>query len=287
MGPDKPINSRFMLAPIIDIGVERMGLPSLQEIIWLNRRLRMMPGERLQFTVWADSGVLGSILQRLGSSSARVRWRVLQGFRLNRDGFYDPGPLCLTSETATIARPVMVRSSADISSLIGWIEKGTPREMAESILTLIERLSTQKAGRDPVSAEQVSAAIQAMVNRFKVADTAEKAILLTLCPSVTQLPPAIALDSVAIQDSHKGIIRLILGTRIGKADSPALGADAWNGFPSIQPFADLVRERLESGARTIATLGAREEDSAAPVPPPARGSPQSPAPAPSIPGQGG
>lgn len=280
MGPEKPLNTRFMLAPIIDIGVERMGLPSLQEVVWLNRRLRMMPGERFEATVWADSGVLGSILQRIGGSSARVRWRVLQGFRLNREGFYDPGPLCLTSETATIARPVVLRNGAEMSSLIGWIEKGTPREMAESILALIERLSTQKPGESTITQEDVVAAIQAMVNRYRSADLAEKAILLALCPSAMQLPPATSLDAAAIQDPDDGLVKFILGTRVPVPTSPALAPDAWSTRPSVQTYCDLVRERLETGVKTIATIGGRDPGDA-PAPQPA---PNAPSPAPANPG---
>lgn len=276
MGPEKPLNTRFMLAPIVDVGVERMGLPSLQEVVWLNRRLRMMPGERFEATVWADSGVLGSILQRIGGSSTRVRWRVLQGFRLNADGFYDPGPLCLSSETATIARPVVLRNSAETSSLIGWIEKGTPREMAESILALIERLSAQKSGEATITQEEVVAAIQAMVNRFRTADLPEKAILLALCPSATQLPLAAALDAAAIQDADDGLVKFILGTRVAAPASPALASDAWSTRPSVQSYCDLVRERLETGVKTIATIGGRDR---AEVPGQQPG-PSSPAPAP-------
>ncbi len=266
VGPDKPINSRFLLAPIVDVGVQRLSLAGLQEVVWLNRRLRLMPGERFEATVWADSGVLGGILQRISGEAARLRWRVVQGFKLGDQGFYDTGPLCLSSETDTIQRSVTLRSGADASALAGWIEKGTTREMAESILAFIEQLVASAEAGTPAIKEEVDAVLAAAVARFRAADPAEKLLLLVLCPAGGQLRPFTALDLEAIKESDESILKFVLATRVSTADAPPLAADAWTSRPSLQAFADLLRDRLAEGAKTIATFDTRDAASQAPTP---------------------
>lgn len=275
IGPDQPINSRFLLAPVVDIGVQQLAVPGLQEVVWLNRRLRLMPGERLEATVWANPGILGGILQRLGSSSARVRWRVIQGFRLDQQGVYQSGALCLSTETATLSRPVSSRSIAEFSSLVGWIEKGTTREMAESLLSFMERLGTPTPGQPQITKADVDALVAAVVSRYRSADRAEKAILMAHCPSSLLVPPMAALDMEAARESDEGLLKYFLGMRIPSADSPLLAADAWSSRPAVQSFADLVRARLADGERTFATIGMQDPASPANAASGASSTPQS------------
>ncbi len=257
VGPNHPINSRFLFAPIVDIGVRRLSIPGLQDIAWLNRRLRLQPGERLDATVWADPGILGGLLQRLGGSSARIRWRVVQGFKLNRDGYYDPGPLCLSTETATISRSPSMRSVAELSSLYGWIEKGTSIEMAESILAFIERILTRAPGQPEVTQADIDAFVAAMLKRFARADIPEKSIILVLCPSAVQSPAFAALDAEMAKEEDEGLLKCFLALRAPSETSPLLAPDAWSARPRVQAFADLLRARLADGVRTIAAIGAR------------------------------
>jgi len=269
-GPDQPINSRFLLSPIVDIGVRRLALPGLQEVVWLNRRLRLMPREQFEATVWADPGILGGVLQRLGGTSARIRWRVVQGFKLNRTGFYEPGAMCLSTETPTIARPPSSRSSASFATLNGWIERGTTVEMAESIFAFIERITTPPAGQPEVTPEDLSAFIAAATARYRTANRAEKAILIAFCPTALQAPPFAALDAEITRETDDGLLKCFLGIRVPTADSPLLAPDAWTSRPELQGFADLARARLADGKRTIATLGGREgTESTTPDAPPA------------------
>ncbi|MBX3406224.1 MAG: hypothetical protein KF869_05605 [Phycisphaeraceae bacterium] len=265
VGPEKPINSRFLLAPMVDLGVQRMRVPNLHEIMYLNRRLRILPGERMEATVWADSGLLGGILQRVASEPVRMRWRVVQGFRMNQRGFFDPGPMCLSTEAGPVARPASFRASADIPSFVGWIESGTPRELAEALLALREKLSSREHA-STVSQLDVDLLARSCVNRFASGSRAEKLIILAFTPSGMQTPAFQPLDAAALADGDEHILRFMLTVRVGRADSPVLADDAWPGRPELSDLARLLRERLREGVRTLATIAIRELAEEAPAP---------------------
>jgi hypothetical protein len=265
VGPEKPINSRFLLAPMVDLGVQRMRVPNLHEILYLNRRLRLLPGEHMGATVWADSGLLGGILQRVASAPVRMRWRVVQGFRMNQRGFFDPGPLCLTTEAGPVVRPASFRATADIPSFIGWIESGTPRELAEALLALREKLSSRETA-STVSPADVDLLARSCVNRFSTGSRAEKLIILAFTPSGMQTPAFRPLDAAALADGDEHILRFMLVVRVGRADAPVLADDAWPGRPELSDLARLLRERLREGVRTLATIAIRELAEEAPAP---------------------
>lgn len=270
VGPERPINTRFILAPVVDLGLERMRVPNLHEIVYLNRRLRLLPGERLEAIVWADSGLLGGLLQRVASAPVRMRWRAVQGFRLNNRGFFDPGPLCLTTEAGPVVRPVSLRSQADIASFVGWIENGTPRELAEALLALREKLSDETLAAN-IAPGDIDLIVRSALNRFRSGTRAEKLIILAHTPTGNQVPPFGPLDAAALADPDDQVVRFVVGLRTAPAESPALAADAWTSRPAVGELARIVRERLAGGARTLATIGMRElaEETPAPEAPPA------------------
>lgn len=265
VGPEKPINSRFLLAPMVDLGVQRVRVPNLHEIMYLNRRLRLLPGERMEAVVWADSGLLGGLLQRVASAPVRMRWRIVQGFRMNQRGFFDPGPLCLTTEAGPVVRPVSFRTTADIPSFVGWIESGTPRELAEALLALREKLSTKDLAAT-VSAADIDLLARSCVNRFRASSRAEKLIILSNTPSGSQVPAFAGLDAAALADSDEYVVRFMLAVRVARADAPVLADDAWPGRPEVAELARIVRDRLREGARTLATINLRELAEEAPGP---------------------
>lgn len=265
VGPEKPINTRFILAPVVDLGLQRMRVPNLHEIVYLNRRLRLLPGERFEAVVWADSGLLGGLLQRVASAPVRMRWRAVQGFRLNNRGYFDPGPLCLTTEAGPVVRPVSLRAQADIAAFVGWIESGTPRELAEALLALREKLSDEALAAN-VTPGDVDLIVRSALNRFKAGSRAEKLIILAYTPTGNQVPLFGPLDSAALADPDDQVVRFTLGLRTAPADSPALAADAWGSRPAVGELARIVRERLATGARTLATIGIRELAEEPPAP---------------------
>lgn len=274
VGPEKPINTRFILAPVVDLGLQRMRVPNLHEIVYLNRRLRLLPGEHFEAVVWADSGLLGGLLQRIASAPVRMRWRAVQGFRLNNRGFFDPGPLCLTTEAGPVVRPVSLRAQADIASFVGWIESGTPRELAEALLALREKLSDETLAAN-VTPGDVDLIVRSALNRFRSGSRAEKLIILAYTPTGNQVPLFGPLDSAALADPDDQVVRFTLGLRTARADSPAFAPDAWTSRPAVAELARVVQERLASGARTLATIGMRElaEETPAPEAPPAPAAP--------------
>ncbi|MCA9309966.1 MAG: hypothetical protein KDA21_02105, partial [Phycisphaerales bacterium] len=92
VGVAAPIKSRFLLAPQLKIGgYDYMGLDR-PEILRIDRRLRLSPGEELDLTMWSTRGALGFALETTPDLNASLRWRVVQGFEFNQDGGYDPGP---------------------------------------------------------------------------------------------------------------------------------------------------------------------------------------------------
>src|SRR5690606_23253079 len=80
MGPDQPINTRFMIAPKLEIGPRNAGPYSVPEIVNVDRRLRLNPRETMEVELWPAAGTAGWFLESSATSTCRIRWRALQGF---------------------------------------------------------------------------------------------------------------------------------------------------------------------------------------------------------------
>jgi hypothetical protein len=102
-GPESAISSRIMLTPRVTVlGKETTEL-CLPEVIDISRRLRLEPGEEFALKIWAGRGSVGTLCQLTATRSTGIRWRLLQGYRMDEERQFLPGKLSLSCETDLLA----------------------------------------------------------------------------------------------------------------------------------------------------------------------------------------
>lgn len=255
VGPDRPISSRLMLAPSVEVQATPMGGGDLIEVVSLDRRLRLLPRERFQTVVWGDAGTLGLLQDMSASAPSRVRWRVLQGFRFTPEQIYERGPHSVSTDTTTLTRRPNSRFLADGDALKTSIETGGPRELAEAIISLRAR-QARTIEALPLSIGEIEAMMDAIAVRFAGADKTTKLLILAVLPPPSVQPESARVDQVAQSDNDPDVLTLLLALRTRDPASPVFALPQVQGSPALSELADVVRARLRDGQITLASSAA-------------------------------
>jgi hypothetical protein len=104
VGTDRPINSRLLLSPRYQTAVTELGRLMRPEVVRLDRRLRLKPGESINVTYWGTRATLLQLMEGSITSPGTLRWRAVQGFEMSDEGRYEPGPLCLGADSDILTR---------------------------------------------------------------------------------------------------------------------------------------------------------------------------------------
>jgi tetratricopeptide (TPR) repeat protein len=190
LGAEKPLNSRFLLAPSIEIGAQPMG-NALPTVANLDRRLRLKPNEELVVSVWPDSGFAGWFMELAGGQRTRSRYRVIQGFRNRGDGAMDAGPLSLATETTSVGREAFSRMALPVADLVARVRDASWAELPDVLGVLRYRLYRDARGLDRLGVEIRSEIAAALVDRYAGADPDGRALMLAM------LPPGAFLTALA------------------------------------------------------------------------------------------
>src|SRR5207237_9340156 len=75
LGSGKSINTRLLFVPSIEAG-GRVRSPE-GEVIDVNRRLRLMPGQELECVVWPEAGASGYTAEQASTFPTRLSCRVI------------------------------------------------------------------------------------------------------------------------------------------------------------------------------------------------------------------
>lgn len=251
VGATRPLNSRIMLVPSIEVQGVPMGGGEFIEIASLDRRLRLLPRESFETTVWGDAGNLGLLLDMSSSRISRVRWRVLQGFYFAPGQYYEPGPHSLATGTIVFTRRPNQRFLMDSAGLRTSLETGGPREIGEAILAIRAR-QARTVESAPLTSGEVESMMDVIASRYVSADKAVKTLVLALLPSPVVQPETRRVDAVAQNDADEDVLSLLLALRADEADSALFSLEQISTSERLSSLADDLRSRLRSGVQTIA-----------------------------------
>lgn len=264
LAPDGPIFSRFLLAPNVQVGsASERGVP---EVITADRRLRIMPREDVTFTIWADPGYGGWLIENLSGESVRIRWRLLQDFQMVRD-IMSHGPHALAIEAGQLTRPTLRQLNATAPDLARAIREDTGPAFAHAIASAQVRLRTVglERGMRVTEAEDV---VKALLERYEKEGAIGRAFMLLRTPSTT-VTNTFSKGVKAISDADPGVVMAKIITRCADAGDPWLKALAeGNADSPVATVARLHAQRLATGARCFATMSGVRID--APIEPPAK-----------------
>jgi hypothetical protein len=254
MGPDKPINSRLLFGPTIDVGAGRLPAGELVHVAVIDRRLRLEKGESVDAIVYPDLGMLSFIAELGLPRQTRVRWRVLQGFRLVDQRMYDAGPTCLSFDMPSISRRLPHRADAVFSALQFALQTGGPREIADAILSIKYQAAMGNNLSQPITAGDVDRLMEVIARRYSLMQRASKIMILCLVPAQSNLMQAQRIDQLASTESDEDVLAVSLAMRVVKPDDPLFNAPNVIRSPRLAALAQMVRDRLSENVRTYATV---------------------------------
>jgi hypothetical protein len=290
MGPDKPICSRLLFAPGVDIGPDVLPTYDLVWIGNLDRRLRLDKNESVGMIVWPDIGPISADMELSLSQQARVRWRVFQGFEFSDQRLWDTTPMMLTTDIPPMIRRLPNRSDSVFESLKTTIQSGSTRDIADAILSIKYQLAdqvhteasllttmkeaAQKGNSLPSDerrriikeqermkviggrlASERDQLMEMLAGRLTQGSTIlpDKILMLCLTPTQANMSQALRVDQVAIHNADEDVLAVELAARVVSPDDPFLGDPAVQRSPRLAALARLVKERLQAKIPTAAT----------------------------------
>lgn len=259
MGPDKPLCTRLLFAPQIDMGAEIMPTADLVWVANMDRRLRLLPNESVSMIVWPDIGPLSFEMEWWLPKQARIRWRVLQGFELSPQRLYDAAPQMLTADVAPLVRRLPPRADAPFDSLQSTLQTGGPREIADVMLTLKLQIVASSKGiaNIPLTPERIDQLYEVLSRRAASGLLQRSAKILAVClaPPQKLLPQTLRLDQVIAQETDEEVLAVALVTRVSSPTDPLLTVPAVLRSTRLTALAQLVKDRIEAGQVSIGTAG--------------------------------
>lgn len=252
VGPDGPINTRFLIAPNVQIGTDSVPTADLINVVSMERRLRLMPGQSFTAVVPADSAALSLVLEQLTARLGRVRYRVLQGFEPVSVATYDSGPFSLSVECGPLRREVLPRSTSDLPGLLRTVEEGSPRDVCEALLVVRGR-ELPLVGLTPFTPDETRSFYDALAVRLPRLPTAGQITLLSLLPSPGQMKGMTAVDDAARTLTDPAVRAFVMAFRITNPADPLFTDAASRPTPAMADLADLIAARLAAGVACYAT----------------------------------
>ncbi|HYE03231.1 MAG TPA: hypothetical protein VD963_08340 [Phycisphaerales bacterium] len=304
LGPGRPIDSRLLVTPIIELGLARVPSTGMEEVVAADRRLRLLPQEAVEFTVRLDVGRLGFLLHDLATRSVRLRWRALQNFVVSQGRIF-PGPMGLSNETRPHVRSAVPVTALDPAEVAGRLVSQRDTDFVDALVAASALLriaasappasegapgtapEPQKPDEPPADAAPeppgrvvapTVASTQVLADRlvglYPGLPEPRRLAVLAVLPAAGRVPALAPLDDLARADAAPAIARLVLLSRVRTPDDPALARAAGSSDPELAELAALVSERLARtpAQRSFATSGgAAKAAPAAPeaAPPPA------------------
>lgn len=241
LGPEAAINSRIMLTPRVTVMGKDTPEMSMPEVLDVARRLRLSPGEELSVKVWADRGSVGTLAQLTATRATRIRWRLLQGYRMDAERQFLPGALSLSCETDLVS----IESFADMTNeeLITAISSAEGRRFCEALLIAQGSGARRLPGESPQqNMERRKAFAEALAGHIEQRSEYERLWSLTVAlPGGLFHAGSSLVDSVRNDPSPLVKAALLIGPyrSVDVTDPPDLSHDE---DPDIARMGKLVNE---------------------------------------------
>jgi hypothetical protein len=243
----------MLLSPKVDVGMVPAATGEAATVVRVDRRLRLLPQEGIDVSCWADSGVLGWFLERMSLVTSHIRWRALQGFIVDENGTYQPGPMCQGADSEALSRSAATHGRESVPGLIGWIQTGSLNDLADCMITIKSR--AMRSGEEPgglSDAEKASLATALAAKYPTVEPSARLLFIAELSPAVHE-PWLEPVDKLIHEETDKSVLPLALITRVKGPGDPLLDRAAASGVPDLVALAADLRARLAAGGSGFAT----------------------------------
>jgi len=251
VGSARTINSRLFFGPNLQIGVRQRNDNAAGEVLEMDRRLRLLPGEEMSAVAHPDSALVGWLAEVGSDKPSRLRWRIIQGFEARSSGQRELGPGCVESTTSTLTREALVESRLEPDVLVKRIETGDLVQIAAVIVAARARVLGGGPGEKPDDASPIIAA--ALVKAYPGWSPDVRLLATSVLPPACMARDLAPLDALMIADADPRVRALAVVTRATEAAQ--LSAAQADADPRVAKVAKLHAERIDLKLRTFATSG--------------------------------
>lgn len=258
LGADRPLSSRMLVAPKFEDPGNFMPAMVKPEIVDMDRRLRLMPRETLSVEAWPDPGESGLLLELMAFRTARVRWRVIQGFWISQGGGYQPGPMCLSRETGSLVRSPLPDVTFSIESYTQKF-KGDPERLLPRLavglraILLNRALAPVRPGDPAPTDDAVIPVAQAVAERYTALSPECRAMLAAILPHQHLAPSMKVMDDAVRADTDPMVRCIALATRVTTADDDLIAQAAASDDPRQRALAELLKARTGHNGKPYST----------------------------------
>ncbi|MCA9299561.1 MAG: hypothetical protein KDA28_10870, partial [Phycisphaerales bacterium] len=252
LGANQPLNSRLLISPALRAGIDPQIEFIRPEVVDIGRRLRLMPRESIETKVWVEPGFTGWFVETCAAHTIRMNWRVIQGFRVNSDGLYVVGPLCLEAATDTVVRLQLQQTRLAPADLAEQITTEPEERLAKPLTALRALLLNPVPDRPLLASTEVQEGMaEVLAARYHGLGRAGRAAMLCNIPTARQIPAFEVFDQTVRHEEDPTLWALMLLTRVADPEDVDLLAAIKDPDPFLSRVASIHRERLRRGARTV------------------------------------
>ena len=251
IGPDRAISNRALLAPALRFATETGDDFSSSEPLNFDRKLRLMPGEEVIVTAWADAGFTAWSSGNHSDSAQRLAYRLLLGFVVDTNGAPLLNGAGFSADTSGISRTSPPSVSQKLEAISEALIAASGKELFNLIAGLRPKLISSKAIPDVA----VSKVIETLIGKYAGATANERAAMLCLVPHHGLAPICKPFDDAVISGNEAdALVRMLrIVTRVATADSPLLAAGTADAELNVRTVAALHAQRLERKDLMLAT----------------------------------
>ncbi|MFN0131012.1 MAG: hypothetical protein ACKVW3_00515 [Phycisphaerales bacterium] len=268
VGSDRPISSRMLFVPGLESRAVNLSEFAAPEVVDLNRRLLLMPREKLVAEVWPDAGQCGWMMESLANRSLRVRWRLVQGFQAGPRGGFVPGVMGAFAEATPIVRLAVPEASLSPESLARRITN-SPETSVLRLAAVVRAFVIQPilapvlfdvaapgaaaagaaamamgGAANAPAGEALVPMVDAFIARYPSMTPVQRAAVAALLPHARLAPVMARFDALVRADGDPLVRCLALVTRVSEATDDLIEKSAQMDDPRVREIAGLVKERL-------------------------------------------
>ncbi len=254
MGPSASIDSTIMLSPRLLVnGREQMEIMR-PEILRLNQRFRLMPGETFVATIWTNYGWIGTLCDMAVGADVMLRWRLVQGFVVQQNGSYAPGPLCLAVQSDMIRR-ANLDGRLESTQLAEQIAVAEGKSLTQALALAATRLvpGWKEETRDTIDTARAQELIATAVGkRMATMDDWERVRTLTRLADADFFshPDDILVELVTLPAQEVRSVWAMaayLNSAARTSDDPVLARAMQDPDPELSELASIIHTRLRAG----------------------------------------
>ncbi|MBL8745365.1 MAG: hypothetical protein JNK58_03305 [Phycisphaerae bacterium] len=247
VGRDLTINSRLLISPRVIVKGEDVSQVIEPEILDFDRRLRLMPGEAITAIVWASRGSTGVWLTRFADKSAAVRWRAIQGYRIDSARRFAPGLISVTAQSDMLERDP-ITPDTDQASIINRLGSAKGADFLEAMLQAIVVAGTQNIHETDEMLEKKQRTIgAALAARIPSLSSLEKAWSISVAERVRLLTAAPEILAGAQDDPSPLVQAALVIDGYTDPDDPGLVRLSEDPDPELRDLGLAARRRLRGG----------------------------------------